>query len=108
MLVPGALGIGLCNRDAELARQQAPRGRTSRDACRAPPARSRASAARSARSGATASLQRFGEGTAYGSAALALVGAAVLTTRLHVATEDGVAEAPERRNATRRTEIVRN
>ena len=41
-------------RDAQHAHQQRRRRRTSRGACRAPPARSKASAGRSARSGATA------------------------------------------------------
>jgi DHA1 family tetracycline resistance protein-like MFS transporter len=80
MLVPGALGIGFCNPVARVARQRR-RREHEQGRVQGPRARSRASAARSVRSGGTALLQFMGEGAAYASAALALLMTAVLTTR---------------------------
>jgi MFS transporter, DHA1 family, tetracycline resistance protein len=81
MLIPGAAGIGLCNATlSSLISKAADPGEQGR-------VQGAAGALDSL--GRTigpiwgnGSLQHFGEGTAYGSAALVLVGAAVLTTRL--------------------------
>ena len=72
MLVPGAIGIGLCNATLSTLDQQRRRAAASRAACRARPARSKASAARSVRCGATARCSGSAKATAYGSAALVL------------------------------------
>ena len=79
MLVPGAIGIGLCNADAEFARSAS---------AAAPREQGRVQGAAGALESlgrtlgpvwGNGALQRFGEGTAYGSAALVLIGAAALT-----------------------------
>jgi len=85
MLVPGAAGIGLCNATlSSLISKAAGPGEQGR-------VQGAAGALESL--GRTVgpvwgngSLQQFGEGTAYGSAALVLVGADALTARLGVAT----------------------
>jgi DHA1 family tetracycline resistance protein-like MFS transporter len=82
MLVPGAIGIGLCNATlSALVSKAAGPGEQGR-------VQGAAGALESL--GRTmgpvwgnGSLQRFGEGSAYGSAAIALIGAAVLALRYH-------------------------
>jgi MFS transporter, DHA1 family, tetracycline resistance protein len=78
MLVPGAIGIGLCNATLSAL--------VSKSAGRDEQGRVQGAAGALESLGRTigpvwgnGSLQRFGEGTAYGSAALALLGAAALT-----------------------------
>ena len=81
MLVPGAVGIGLCNATlSSLISKAAP-----------PREQGRVQGAAGALESlgrtigpvwGNGTLQRFGEGTAYGSAAVALLGAAVLTTAI--------------------------
>jgi MFS family permease len=82
MLVPGAVGIGLCN--ATLS--------TLISTAAGPHEQGRVQGAAGALESlgrtigpvwGNGALQVFGEGTAYGSAALVLVGAAVLTTQYH-------------------------
>jgi MFS transporter, DHA1 family, tetracycline resistance protein len=86
MLIPGAIGIGLCNATLSslISKAAAPREQ----------GRVQGAAGALESLGRTVgpvwgngSLQQFGEGTAYGSAALVLVGAAVLTTRLGIERE---------------------
>jgi MFS transporter, DHA1 family, tetracycline resistance protein len=86
MLIPGAAGIGLCNATLSslISKAAAPREQ----------GRVQGAAGALESLGRTVgpvwgngSLQQFGEGTAYGSAALVLVGAAVLTTRLGIERE---------------------
>ena len=82
MLVPGAIGIGLCNATlSSLISKSAP-----------PREQGRVQGAAGALESlgrtlgpvwGNGALQRFGEGTAYGTAALALVGAAALTVAYH-------------------------
>ena len=86
MLVPGAIGIGLCNATLSALISKSA-GRTSRGACRAPPARSRVSAGRSARSGATARCRSSAKGPRTDPRRCVLVGAAALTTQHHQPTE---------------------
>jgi MFS transporter, DHA1 family, tetracycline resistance protein len=78
MLVPGAIGIGLCNATLSAL--------VSKSAGRDEQGRVQGAAGALESLGRTigpiwgnGSLQRFGEGTAYGSAAIALLGAAALT-----------------------------
>jgi DHA1 family tetracycline resistance protein-like MFS transporter len=82
MLVPGAIGIGLCNAtlSALVSKSAGPHEQ----------GRVQGAAGALESLGRTmgpvwgnGSLQRFGEGSAYGSAAIALVGAAVLALRYH-------------------------
>ena len=84
MLIPGAIGIGLCNATLSALVSNAA----------GPHEQGRVQGAAGALESlgrtvgpvwGNGSLQQFGEGTAYGSAALVLVGAAVLTTRLTTA-----------------------
>ncbi len=86
MLIPGAVGIGLCNATLSslISKSAGPREQ----------GRVQGAAGALESLGRTVgpvwgngSLQQFGEGTSYGSAALVLVGAAVLTTRLTVERE---------------------
>ncbi len=86
MLIPGAAGIGLCNATLSslISKAAGPREQ----------GRVQGAAGALESLGRTVgpvwgngSLQQFGEGTSYGSAALVLVGAAVLTTRLTVERE---------------------
>lgn len=86
MLIPGAMGIGLCNATLSslISKSAGPREQ----------GRVQGAAGALESLGRTVgpvwgngSLQQFGEGAAYGSAALVLVGAAVLTTRLSAARE---------------------
>lgn len=95
MLVPGAIGIGLCNATLSAL--------VSKSAGRQEQGRVQGAAGALESLGRTigpvwgnGSLQRFGEGTAYGSAAIALLGAAALTVRyrLRAPSSDDVAEAP--------------
>jgi DHA1 family tetracycline resistance protein-like MFS transporter len=81
MLIPGAIGIGLCNATISslVSKSAGPREQ----------GRVQGAAGALESLGRTVgpvwgngSLQQFGEGSAYGSAALVLAGAAVLTTRL--------------------------
>jgi DHA1 family tetracycline resistance protein-like MFS transporter len=82
MLVPGAIGIGLCNATLSALVSKAA----------GPHEQGRVQGAAGALESlgrtmgpvwGNGSLQRFGEGSAYGSAAVALVGAAVLALRYH-------------------------
>jgi DHA1 family tetracycline resistance protein-like MFS transporter len=82
MLVPGAIGIGLCNATLSSLVSKAA----------GPHEQGRVQGAAGALESlgrtmgpvwGNGSLQRFGEGSAYGSAAVALVGAAVLALRYH-------------------------
>ena len=82
MLVPGAIGIGLCNATLSALVSKAA----------GPHEQGRVQGAAGALESlgrtmgpvwGNGSLQRFGEGSAYGSAAIALVGAAVLALRYH-------------------------
>jgi hypothetical protein len=80
MLVPGAIGVGLCNATLSAL--------VSKSAGAHEQGRVQGAAGALESLGRTigpiwgnGSLQRFGEGTAYGSAAIALVGAAALTLR---------------------------
>jgi DHA1 family tetracycline resistance protein-like MFS transporter len=82
MLVPGAIGIGLCNATLSAL--------VSKSAGRDEQGRVQGAAGALESLGRTigpvwgnGSLQRFGEGTAYGSAAIALLGAAALTFGYH-------------------------
>jgi DHA1 family tetracycline resistance protein-like MFS transporter len=82
MLVPGAIGIGLCNATLSALVSKAA----------GPHEQGRVQGAAGALESlgrtmgpvwGNGSLQRFGEGSAYGSAAIALIGAAVLALRYH-------------------------
>ncbi len=82
MLVPGAVGIGLCNATLSSLVSKAARPREQ--------GRVQGAAGALESLGRTmgpvwgnGTLQRFGEGTAYGSAALVLIGAAALTIAYH-------------------------
>jgi DHA1 family tetracycline resistance protein-like MFS transporter len=82
MLVPGAIGIGLCNATLSAL--------VSKSAGAHEQGRVQGAAGALESLGRTVgpvwgngSLQRFGEGSAYGSAAIALVGAALLALRYH-------------------------
>jgi DHA1 family tetracycline resistance protein-like MFS transporter len=80
LLVPGAIGIGLCNATlSALISKAASPGEQGRVQGAAGALESLGRTIGPVWGNGT--LQRFGEGTAYGSAAIVLIGAAVLTTR---------------------------
>jgi DHA1 family tetracycline resistance protein-like MFS transporter len=102
MLVPGAIGIGLCNATLSAL--------ISKSAGAHEQGRVQGAAGALESLGRTlgpvwgnGSLQRFGEGSAYGSAAVALVGAALLTLRYRPPSRPPADKVSERMAELRRT-----